>query len=166
MRWKTVRNGVHGQDLYWLLQDRLLVWGTSGVSRRSLMKTEAAHFLFHIVCASDRGHSDPHHGVCDRPQVQVVRSRFIGENQPEISRHRLVAIGNFLCDLGLLCRCHRLGVVLCHFSINLRWGEDTEGFLFGEYLKLADTPGQFGGIVPGVFIPLAHRLAGGIVHPV
>lgn len=41
------------------------------------------------------------------------------------------------------------------FSINLSWGEDTEGFLFGEYLKLADTPGQFGGIVPGVFIPLA-----------
>jgi Na+-dependent transporters of the SNF family len=41
------------------------------------------------------------------------------------------------------------------FSFNLRWGDDTEGFLFGEYLKLADTPGQFGGIVPGVFIPLA-----------
>lgn len=40
------------------------------------------------------------------------------------------------------------------FSINLRWGDDTEGFLFGQYLKLADTPGQFGGIVPGVFIPL------------
>ena len=40
------------------------------------------------------------------------------------------------------------------FSLNLRWGDDTEGFLFGEYLKLADTPGQFGGIVPGVFIPL------------
>jgi NSS family neurotransmitter:Na+ symporter len=41
------------------------------------------------------------------------------------------------------------------FSINLSWGEDTEGFLFGNYLKLADTPGQFGGIVPGVLIPLA-----------
>lgn len=40
------------------------------------------------------------------------------------------------------------------FSLNLKWGEDTEGFLFGSYLKLAETPGQFGGIVPGVFIPL------------
>jgi len=40
------------------------------------------------------------------------------------------------------------------FSFNLKWGDDTSGFLFGEYLKLADTPGQFGGIVPGVFIPL------------
>jgi NSS family neurotransmitter:Na+ symporter len=40
------------------------------------------------------------------------------------------------------------------FSINLKWGDDTSGFLFGEYLKLADTPGDFGGIVPGVFIPL------------
>jgi len=40
------------------------------------------------------------------------------------------------------------------FSFNLKWGDDTGGFLFGEYLKLADTPGQFGGIVPGVFIPL------------
>ena len=40
------------------------------------------------------------------------------------------------------------------FSINLRWGDDTEGFLYGQYLKLAETPGQFGGIVPGVLIPL------------
>jgi len=40
------------------------------------------------------------------------------------------------------------------FSFNLRWGDDTQGFLFGEYLKLAETPGEFGGIVPGVFIPL------------
>jgi len=40
------------------------------------------------------------------------------------------------------------------FSFNLRWGDDTQGFLFGEYLKLVDTPGKFGGIVPGVFIPL------------
>ncbi|WP_273124973.1 sodium-dependent transporter [Metabacillus sp. HB246100] len=40
------------------------------------------------------------------------------------------------------------------FSFNLTWGEDTGGFLFGEYLQLAETPGQFGGIVPGVFIPL------------
>ncbi|MDE8563339.1 sodium-dependent transporter [Anoxybacillus rupiensis] len=40
------------------------------------------------------------------------------------------------------------------FSFNLKWGSDTEKFLFGNYLKLAETPGQFGGIVPGVFIPL------------
>src|SRR5699024_10101820 len=41
------------------------------------------------------------------------------------------------------------------FSLNLSWGEDTEGFLFGNYLQLADTPGTFGGLVPGVVIPLA-----------
>jgi neurotransmitter:Na+ symporter, NSS family len=40
------------------------------------------------------------------------------------------------------------------FSLNLKWGNDTEGFLFGDYLKLADTPGQLGGLVPGVLIPL------------
>ncbi|MCQ6276675.1 sodium-dependent transporter [Bacillus sp. V3B] len=40
------------------------------------------------------------------------------------------------------------------FAFNLKWGDDTEGFLFGEYLKLAETPGQFGSLVPGVFIPL------------
>src|SRR5690625_5247406 len=40
------------------------------------------------------------------------------------------------------------------FSFNLSWGEDTEGFLFGDYLKLADAPGQFGSLVPGVFFPL------------
>ncbi|WP_174728374.1 sodium-dependent transporter [Mesobacillus harenae] len=40
------------------------------------------------------------------------------------------------------------------FSFNLKWGDDTEGFLFGNYLQLADTPGQLGGLVPGVAIPL------------
>jgi len=40
------------------------------------------------------------------------------------------------------------------FSFNLSWGEDTEGFLFGDYLKLAEAPGQFGSLVPGVLIPL------------
>lgn len=40
------------------------------------------------------------------------------------------------------------------FSINLSWGKDTESFLFGDYLHLADTPGTVGGIVSGVFIPL------------
>lgn len=40
------------------------------------------------------------------------------------------------------------------FSLNLSWGSDTEGFLYGDYLKLAETPGQIGGMVPGVLIPL------------
>ncbi|MBM7704591.1 sodium-dependent transporter [Metabacillus iocasae] len=40
------------------------------------------------------------------------------------------------------------------FSLNLKWGSDTEGFLFGDYLKLAEVPGQTGSLVPGVFIPL------------
>lgn len=39
------------------------------------------------------------------------------------------------------------------FSFNLGWGDDTEGFLFGDYLDLAD-PGQIGSLVPGVLIPL------------
>src|SRR5690625_3521002 len=41
-----------------------------------------------------------------------------------------------------------------YFSFNLAWGEDTEGFLFGDYLKLVEVPGQFGSLVPGVFVPL------------
>jgi NSS family neurotransmitter:Na+ symporter len=40
------------------------------------------------------------------------------------------------------------------FAFNLKWGKDTEGFLFGNYLKIAETPGQFGGVVTGVIIPL------------
>ncbi|WP_077327834.1 sodium-dependent transporter [Virgibacillus siamensis] len=39
------------------------------------------------------------------------------------------------------------------FSFNLSWGDDTETFLFSDYLNLAD-PGQVGGFVPGVLIPL------------
>ncbi|GAB3047843.1 sodium-dependent transporter [Virgibacillus ainsalahensis] len=39
------------------------------------------------------------------------------------------------------------------FSFNLNWGSDTEGFLFGDYLNLAD-PGTVGSFVPGVLIPL------------
>ncbi|MDN7247232.1 sodium-dependent transporter [Planococcus shenhongbingii] len=41
------------------------------------------------------------------------------------------------------------------FSFNLAWGTDTEGFLFNEFLQLTVQPGQTGGIVWGVFIPLA-----------
>jgi len=40
------------------------------------------------------------------------------------------------------------------FSFDLKWGDDTEGFLYGSYLHLADAPGQLGGIVGGVFFPL------------
>ncbi|UAC47714.1 sodium-dependent transporter [Bacillus aquiflavi] len=40
------------------------------------------------------------------------------------------------------------------FSINLSWGKDTEGFLFNNYLKISDNPGNIGGLVPEVFIPL------------
>src|SRR5690625_1111309 len=39
------------------------------------------------------------------------------------------------------------------FSINLSWGEDTQGFFVGEYLQVVD-PGEFGGFVLGVLIPL------------
>lgn len=41
-----------------------------------------------------------------------------------------------------------------YFAVGQQWGEDTGGFLFGEYLQLADTPGQVGNLVPSVFIPL------------
>lgn len=40
------------------------------------------------------------------------------------------------------------------FSFNTAWGKDTEGFLFGKYLNLAEAPGEIGGVVPGVFIPI------------
>lgn len=40
------------------------------------------------------------------------------------------------------------------FSIGLRWGEDTDGFLNGTYLRVADEPGQLGGLVGGVALPL------------
>lgn len=40
------------------------------------------------------------------------------------------------------------------FSFNLSWGADTEGFLFGDYLNLAEAEGQVGSFVPGVLIPL------------
>lgn len=41
-----------------------------------------------------------------------------------------------------------------YFSLSLAWGSDTEGFLFGDYLKLAEVPGQVGSMVPGVLFPL------------
>ncbi|GAE27628.1 sodium-dependent transporter [Halalkalibacter wakoensis JCM 9140] len=46
-----------------------------------------------------------------------------------------------------------------YFAFNQRWGEDTGGFLMGEYLQRIDVvsggaPGDIGALVPGVFIPL------------
>ncbi|TWT24391.1 sodium-dependent transporter [Planomicrobium sp. CPCC 101110] len=41
------------------------------------------------------------------------------------------------------------------FSFNQAWGTDTEAFLFNDFLNLTVQPGQTGGIVWGVFIPLA-----------
>ncbi|MDZ5713606.1 sodium-dependent transporter [Jeotgalibacillus haloalkalitolerans] len=40
------------------------------------------------------------------------------------------------------------------FSFGQAWGEDTEGFLFTEFLQLDVAPGETGGIVWGIFIPL------------
>lgn len=40
------------------------------------------------------------------------------------------------------------------FSINQSWGEDPEGFLYGEFLQAGD-PGVTTTIVPGVMVPLA-----------
>jgi len=41
------------------------------------------------------------------------------------------------------------------FSFNLAWGDDTEAFLFGDFLQLDVAPGETGGIVWGILIPLA-----------
>ena len=46
-----------------------------------------------------------------------------------------------------------------YFAIGLQWGEDTGGFLMGEFLQRVDIVngaaiGSVGSIVPGVFIPL------------
>ncbi|MEJ8778228.1 sodium-dependent transporter [Pseudogracilibacillus sp. ICA-222130] len=39
------------------------------------------------------------------------------------------------------------------FSFNLKWGDDPTTFLVSDYLQVAE-PGTFGGLVPGVAIPL------------
>src|SRR5690625_1995475 len=40
-----------------------------------------------------------------------------------------------------------------YFSFNLAWGDKPDEFLIGDYLQVVD-PGEFGGLVPGVLIPL------------
>lgn len=41
-----------------------------------------------------------------------------------------------------------------YFSFSLSWGDNPEGFLFNEYLKVEEGVGYFGSLVPGVLIPL------------
>lgn len=50
-------------------------------------------------------------------------------------------------------------VAYTYFAVGLQWGEDTGGFLMGEFLQRVDivngaSVGSVGSIVPGVFIPL------------
>lgn len=50
-------------------------------------------------------------------------------------------------------------IAYTYFAVNQRWGEDTGGFLMGEYLQRVDivsggAPGDLGSLVPGVLIPL------------
>jgi neurotransmitter:Na+ symporter, NSS family len=40
------------------------------------------------------------------------------------------------------------------YSFGTQWGSDPGGFLFGDVLKLAEKPGEIGGLVPGIVIPL------------
>ncbi len=40
------------------------------------------------------------------------------------------------------------------FSVGLQWGDDPDGFLFGTYLRVAESPGEIGGLVGGVAGPL------------
>jgi NSS family neurotransmitter:Na+ symporter len=40
------------------------------------------------------------------------------------------------------------------FSIGLEWGDDPDGFLFGEFLRVADEPGMISEYVAGVAWPL------------
>ncbi|PIC56621.1 sodium-dependent transporter [Sporosarcina sp. P12(2017)] len=40
------------------------------------------------------------------------------------------------------------------YSFGLSWGKDPEAFFFGDVLNLADNPGEVGGLVGGVALPL------------
>jgi neurotransmitter:Na+ symporter, NSS family len=40
------------------------------------------------------------------------------------------------------------------YSFGTQWGSDPGAFLFGDVLKIAEKPGEIGGLVPGVVIPL------------
>ncbi|WHY71157.1 sodium-dependent transporter [Fictibacillus enclensis] len=45
-------------------------------------------------------------------------------------------------------------VKFCIYSFGTQWGADTEGFFFGKVLKLSEKPGEIGGLVPGIVVPL------------
>ncbi|WP_282691883.1 sodium-dependent transporter [Streptomyces sp. CC208A] len=40
------------------------------------------------------------------------------------------------------------------FSVGQQWGDDPQAFLFGDFLKVAETPGTVSSYVPGVLWPL------------
>ncbi|MBB1246043.1 sodium-dependent transporter [Streptomyces durbertensis] len=40
------------------------------------------------------------------------------------------------------------------FAFTEQWGDEPDAFLFGNFLQVGDTPGEFGGFVGGVFWPL------------
>ncbi|MBW1601595.1 sodium-dependent transporter [Streptomyces sp. JJ66] len=40
------------------------------------------------------------------------------------------------------------------FSVGQQWGDDAETFLFVDFLRVGDTPGDLGGYIGGVFWPL------------
>ncbi|WP_409304254.1 sodium-dependent transporter [Peribacillus sp. SCS-155] len=40
------------------------------------------------------------------------------------------------------------------FSLKQSWGKDPESFFFNDYLHIAGKPGELGGFVPGVLIPI------------
>ncbi|GAB3465449.1 sodium-dependent transporter [Streptomonospora sediminis] len=46
------------------------------------------------------------------------------------------------------------GVRYAGFSLTQQWGEDTEAFLFEDFLNVAPAPGGIGAYVPGVALPL------------
>ncbi|MDM5200376.1 sodium-dependent transporter [Fictibacillus enclensis] len=45
-------------------------------------------------------------------------------------------------------------VKFCIYSFGTQWGADTEGFFFGNVLKLSEKQGEIGGLVPGIVVPL------------
>ncbi|MET1034486.1 MAG: sodium-dependent transporter [Arthrobacter sp.] len=45
-------------------------------------------------------------------------------------------------------------VMFTGFSVTQAWGDDAEGFFFGEFLQMAEVPGLSFDYVPGVLLPL------------
>ena len=59
-----------------------------------------------------------------------------------------------VCYFYLLRGYHRLGHKYSIYSLNLTWGDKPSDFFYGEVLQLSKTPGDLGGIVPGILIAL------------